>query len=306
MKSEKTIRTGLVIILISSLIGGMSGVPYYAAYQLQPDLTLWVGTFIRVWCNVIFVAFILLNTKNPKKVLFGNKELSLIWWGVLGAVTTTTSFASLVYLGAGLSQLFQLVSIVIVTACRPWFLHEKNTHMTWVLLVGTTVGFLLMRGSLSDHPHPVGIAYATVSSIACGFAWLFAVKAGRDNKPVTVMAYWSMFSLLAHVFLLSFAKTSWPNSIEVWRNLILTGVLVTIAQYLAMIAYQKAPAAPVAAMGYVAPVMAVCLDYFVFNIEQTQLTLIGGSLVVLFGVILPFLKPEGRGKVPVLTQPKVS
>lgn len=287
-------------------MGGMSGIPYYSAYQLQPELTLWVGTFIRAWCNLIFVLFLVLKEKDLKKSLLGNKELSLFWWGALGALTTTTSFASLVYLGSGLSQLFQLVSIVIVTACRPWFLSEKNTHMTWVLLVGTTVGFLLMRGSLSEHPHPIGIAYATISSVACGFAWLFAVRAGRLNKPVTVMAYWSAFSLLAHVFLLSGTETSWPRSEVVWANLFATGVLVTLAQYLAMIAYQKAPAAPVAAMGYVAPVMAIFLDYFIFGIEQTQLTLIGGSLVVLFGIILPFLRPEERGRVASVGPPKAS
>lgn len=294
MRTANSVRIGLLIILASSFMSGFSGVPYFSAYQEQPDLSLWVGSFIRVLCNAVFVVFMVLKEKGdePSVILYGNREPSLFWWGILGAITTTTSFASLVYLGNGLSQLFQLVSIVIVTALRPWFLGEKNTTMTWVLLVGSTVGFLLVRGSLGEHPHPIGILYGTISSVACGFAWLFAVKAGRQNKPVTVMAYWSFFALLTHVVLLLVFRQPWPNSDLVWRDLIATGVLVTLAQYTAMIAYQKAPAAPVAAMGYIAPVMAVCLDYLVFDIQQTNLTLIGGSLVVLFGVILPFLRPE--------------
>lgn len=284
-------RLGLLAALVSSILIGVSGAPYFAAYKQQPTLSLGVGSFIRVLCNCVFVFLLLLRSKDLRS-LTGTKESNLFIWGILGAITTFAGFAATVYLGSGIAQLFQIVTIILITLLRPWFLAQKNSPRIWWILLGSTGGFLMLQRSLLGQVHPLGIVFAFVSSVSCAFAWIFATRAGRNNKPITIMSYWSICALLSHFLLLFFSKSEWPQTTTVWGYLLLTGVLVTLNQFFNMIAYQMAPAGPVAAMSYVAPAIALGLDSIVFHVTYSASTLWGSTLILFFGVLLPFAKNE--------------
>lgn len=282
-------QQGYLCILLASVAAGTAGVPYFAAYRTEPALSLWSGSFVRVLANCLFVVGSLLSGRSFRS-LFGNRENGLWVWGILGSLTVTTYFASIVYLGAGMAQLFAMLSVFVITFFRPYFLGQKNGVRIWIALIGSSSGFLLLHGNHSLPRGAMGITFAISSAVFCGLAYLMAARAGRRNDSIALMTYWCVCALAVHSVLVLQPSIQWPQSFLVWGYLLLAGLLSSIAQFLTTIAYQKAPAAPVAAMGYVAPVIGIGFDWALFGLVLNGKLLAGIFLVLGFGVLLPFLR----------------
>jgi S-adenosylmethionine uptake transporter len=81
-----------------------------------------------------------------------------------------------------------------------------------------------------------------------------------------------------------------PKQLETWGLLLLTGILGSGAQFYMTRAYQMAPAALVSAVGYLVPVLSLFWGISFFNQLPGPNALLGALLIVLFGVLLPFLR----------------
>jgi len=73
---------------------------------------------------------------------------------------------------------------------------------------------------------------------------------------------------------------------HLWLPLVGVGVMATLGQLLMTLAYKRTKAATVAIASYVGPLVAVGADVVAFGVFPTWNVYVGGSIVVLTGVML--------------------
>ena len=88
----------------------------------------------------------------------------------------------------------------------------------------------------------------------------------------------------------------WPMGVSTWIFLLVASVLASLSQYFTTVAYALTPAAPVASLGYLTPVLGLAIDLLIFRIPHGVTELVGSMVVIVFGVWLPFLGADSVKK----------
>ncbi len=135
---------------------------------------------------------------------------------------------------------------------------------------------------------------ALISGSTAAVAYLAVSRAGESVPTGVVMAFWSFFSLVVHLGGIAFFPITYPRAPGVWVAVVLGALAATAAQYCTAKAFQKGPAADVAALSYLTPVLGVGVDLALFGLVPAGREWLGCSLIVLFGVLLPFWKQASR------------
>ena len=92
-----------------------------------------------------------------------------------------------------------------------------------------------------------------------------------------------------HLGFFAFYGGLWPSSPDVWVLLLAGGASASVAQFYMTKAYQIAPAALVSAVAYLSPVSSLALGVALFARAPDAQGWLGCALVLVFGVMLPFL-----------------
>jgi S-adenosylmethionine uptake transporter len=114
-------------------------------------------------------------------------------------------------------------------------------------------------------------------------------KAGRSNSTETVIFYFCLVGVILHLGYFVRYGYRWPTSADVWVLLLAGGASASVAQFYMTRAYQIAPAALVSAVAYLSPVLSLAWGVALFARTPDGKGLAGCALVLVFGVMLPFL-----------------
>ena len=110
---------------------------------------------------------------------------------------------------------------------------------------------------------------------------------GSENRPEAIVFWFQLGAVLLSVTVLVATKGGVPlPPAHLWPYLLGCGVATTLGQVLMTRAYSVDPAPLVAAASYVAPVWGVAGDLLLFGEWPSGYVLLGGSLVVVAGVLL--------------------
>jgi drug/metabolite transporter (DMT)-like permease len=124
-------------------------------------------------------------------------------------------------------------------------------------------------------------------------------RAGRSNSPATVIFYFCVTATLLHLVAFAALGVTWPVEQATWLLLLAAGVTGSVAQVFLTKAYQSAPAALNSAVSYLGPVFNLAFGMLFFARTPDSKAFVGAAVVLVFGVILPFVKlPAARG-VPI-------
>jgi len=279
---------------IAAFLFSVMGVGVYAASLTIPPVAAPMVSFIRVAVNLFILVMPALWLKQGW-ALFGDRRASLWLRGLFGAVSLTLSFAAIQRIGPGESAFLTASSGVFVALLGPAILSQRNSLSVWLAIFGSLAGLLLLFQPRLDPSDFLGRFMALSSGFLAALAYLMVARAGRSNPPQVVVFYFCLVAVAIHLVYFGFSGVLWPSSRNAWGWVMLAGLSGSGAQLYMTRAYQMAPAALVGAVGYLAPVMSVIWGMLLFAKIPDQKALAGCMLVLLCGVLLPFLAARSAG-----------
>jgi S-adenosylmethionine uptake transporter len=284
---------GLACMVIASLMFSLMNVCVYAVGLCEPGLPAAMVSFVRILVNLVILAVPALLTGKFLS-LFGDLRLSLWLRGLFGTLALMMSFASIQMIGPGESAFLAASSVVFVALLGPCVLRQKNSALAWVAILGALAGLaLLFEPRLGPGDFP-GRALGLGTGLFAALAYLMVAKAGASNTAQSVIFYFCLVGVLLHLGYFGAYGYVWPASPDVWVLLLAGGACASVAQYYMTRAYQIAPAALVGAASYLSPVLSLVWGVVLFSRAPAAQGWAGCGLVLLFGVMLPFLSAAGK------------
>ena len=265
----------------------------YGVAVCEPAMPAAVVSFVRVLINLaILVIPALLIGDLPG--LFGDKRPSLWLRGLFGSLALILSFASIQRIGPGESAFLGASSGVFVVLLGPLVLRQKNSVFVWLAILGAMGGLLLLFEPRKDPGDFLGRTMALGSGFLSALAYLMVARSGRSNSPQTVIFYFCLVAVAIHLVYFGFYGYVLPGRLDAWVLLFVAGIAASGAQMYMTRAYQMAPAALVSAVGYLTPVLSLAWGIALFAKTPDGRALIGCTLILLCGVLLPFLTAPSR------------
>lgn len=275
-------------MVLASLLFSLMNTGVYAIGLFDTGLPPPVVSFIRVLANMLLLLVPALY-RGQSRELFGDCRYSLWLRGLFGTLALMLSFAAIVRIGPGESAFLTASSGVFVAMLGPTVLGQKNSFAVWLAIVASFCGVSLLFDFRDSH-NLAGQSMALLSGLLSALAYLMVAKAGRSNPPGTVIFYFCLVALIVHVCYFGWFGYRLPANPTSWGLLAMIGLLGSGAQFFMTRAYQHAPAALVSSTGYLAPVLSLAWGVSLFGQIPGQMALFGALLIVLFGVLLPFLR----------------
>jgi drug/metabolite transporter (DMT)-like permease len=272
----------------SFLFAAMAGCVFSLARGTNP-VEAPVVSFIRVGVNlgVVFIPALISGKVGP---LFGDLRPSLWLRGLFGGTSLMLSFLSIQRIGPGESAFLTATSGIFVAALGPWVLGQQNRWADWVAILGAFAGLYLLMSPQEGEQDLVGRLMGVGSGFLAALAYLMVSRAGQSNSPMTIVFYFSLIGFLIHGIWFSVLGLKLPEDAIAWSLALGAGLLGTMAQFFLTRAYQKAPAAMVSAMGFLSPVLSLWLSVAFFAVQPSGQALWGCFLILLAGVLLPFVR----------------
>ena len=218
-----------------------------------------------------------------------NKLRPLHWrWHVLRAVITILMLVGFIYAVKQLSladtYAIYMCAPLLITALSVPLLHERVAPGQWIAIVIGLAGVLMML-------RPGARDWATVGGLAAvGSAICYALSAITLRK----LARTETTESLVFSFTLMMAIGAGLLALPVWQPLrsvdlpwlVGIGICGAIAQFLITEAFRRAPASVVAPFEYMALLWGVMLDFLVWRVLPSAVTVTGGMIVIGAGLYL--------------------
>lgn len=282
-------RLGLLDMVLACVLFSLMNASVYAIRWLDTDIPATVISFVRVLSNTLILLVPALFQRRALALL-GDRRPSLWLRGLFGTLALMLSFSSITRIGPGESAFLSASSGVFVALLGPWVLGQRNSWRVWLAILGAFAGVALIFQPEAHRPDVLGRAMALGSGFLAALAYLMVARAGRSNSPQVVVFYFCLVALVVHALYFVGYGFQGSNQPVVWGLLLLTGILGSGAQYRMTRAYQVAPAARVSAVGYLAPVLSLIWGMLWFQQIPSHSAFWGSMLILLFGVLLPFLR----------------
>jgi S-adenosylmethionine uptake transporter len=289
----KSPQHGLLDMVFASLLFSLMNACVYAVSSLEADIPGPIISFVRVISNLL-ILLIPAMSKRQLIQLFGDKRPSLWLRGLFGSLALMLSFTAITRIGPGESTFLAASSGVFVALLSPCVLKQNNNLATWLAIIASFCGVSLLFESEAQNIDLLGRGMALLSGFLSAMAYLMVARAGRSNTPQSVIFYFCLLALLLHPVYFAVYGYKLPLRLETWGLLILIGVFGSAAQFCMTRAYQAAPAAQVSAVGYLAPVLSLAWGILCFQQIPSQNAWLGSMLILMFGVLLPFLRSPSK------------
>jgi drug/metabolite transporter (DMT)-like permease len=289
-------KKGIAFALLAVLLWSAAGFLCTHGLAAQRGLSSLEGTFVRIVVNLVFVLFVQFVLRGERRLPWGSGGLDLWAWGCLGALTIVTYFASIQALGPGEATLLQGVQGLVVAALAPFLLGQRSGWMSWAAIGGGLFGLRLsLAPSAGNGSAWEGRALALASGVFAGLAYLLLSAVRGKHRPDTISFYWCLVSLLLTlgIALLWRAPLTFAGPALPW--LLSAGLAGSLAQWFTTLAYQTAPAAPVASTAYLIPLLSLAWESMEGARHLHGQMLIGAGLVLISGLGLPYLQARRGG-----------
>ncbi len=276
-------------MIVACLLFSMMNASVYAIGLLDTGIPAAMISFIRILCNVVILIIPALIGRNLIG-LFGDCRPSLWMRGLFGATALMLSFVAISRIGPGESSFLTACNGVFIALLSPLLLGQRHSLLGWLAIIGSFAGVSLIFFPYDNNADLLGRTLALFSGLLSALAYLMVARAGRSNSPASVIFYFCLVALIIHAGYFAVYGFTLPDMNKTWGLLLLTGLSGSAAQHFMTRAYQAAPATLVGAVGYLTPVLSLGWGIALFSQIPSLSALIGSLLILLFGVLLPFLR----------------
>ncbi|OJW66617.1 MAG: hypothetical protein BGO68_01540 [Candidatus Amoebophilus sp. 36-38] len=215
---------------------------------------------------------------------WGNCRHLLLLYGISTGIGITLFFDTLMRLPLAIANVLQNTSPIFTAILGMYILRQSVSLRRWLFFILAFLGvFLTYVTNLSSHTKSVYvIIIGLLSALLMGLANNLNAKMKKSEHPLVIFSYSKICTILLTSFYCLY--TFVPLTAYDGLNLLVLGILIFIAEYLAINAYQQAPVAHVAAISYLGIPYALGIDLLLGEKFQ-WITFVGMGLVIL-GVLL--------------------
>ena len=265
------IRYMLIATFFFALMNiGVKSLPRIPSYEI---------VFFRALVSLV-IGYILIRRAGLSP--WGNKKSYLILRGLTGTIALIMYFYTLQVMplatAATLIQLSPIFTIILAGI----MVKEPPRPIQWLFFLLAFGGVIMVKG-FDARITPGELAIGVTAAFFAGLAYNYIRKLKGHDDPLVVVFY---FPLVTVPLVGTYTALHWvqPDPLE-WVILILTGVVVTIAQIFMTKAYQLEKAANVSNFTYIGVVLSIIIGWVLFDEGITLLAFTGIGLII-FGVIM--------------------
>jgi drug/metabolite transporter (DMT)-like permease len=225
---------------------------------------------------------------------FSLSGIRAVWWILsllaIASITNNISyFYALAHTTVSNAVFTHYTAPIFVALLAPMMLSERIQRETMISLplavCGMTLIVLAGDGLKMDGPHTAGIIAGTISGVAYAFIILYSRQLSRmmmHHKAVVMLPWITTLVTAPAVFLADF-----PIDLRTVLLLVVTGIFhSTLAPLLYYNALRKVMAQHAAILGYMEPLAAVPMAFFLLSETPSFAALFGGALILLSGYIV--------------------
>ncbi len=244
-----------------------------------------VPLLMILWVRYMFQAVATTAMMLPKRGLAifstGHPGLQVLR-GLLLVACSLLAFKSLQRMPVAEFTAIGMLTPLAVTLLARFLMHEHVSPMRWVFVVGGMLGALLIvrpGGSMSPEdawlPLVMVMAYASFQTLTSHMA--------KTENPMTLHFYTGLVgAVLASVLVLGWWTTDLTR--VQWFQLCIVGTTGTLAHYLLILAFAKAPAVTVTPFLYSGIAFATLGGWLVFSHMPDRVAVMGMVLIALCGL----------------------
>ena len=245
-----------------------------------------LSTFeVALWRSVTAIPILMLMYRKVSWKIQDKRTIVLrvlLGFGALCSFFTAAKGLSI----ADLSLISKLQPI-LVAIVAPLLLggSEKVPRKLWGLIGMALFGCVILLAPSLEVGSKYGL-YAVLAAIFSAHAHTLLRKLRNEHSGIIVLWFQSGSGILAMMAcLLTLGTIPLPPK-HLWMPLLGVGLMATLGQLLMTLAYKRSKAATVATASYAGPLVAVVADIVAFTIYPTWNVYVGGTIVVLSGVLL--------------------
>jgi len=294
--SRKYFLGGVLIALVGAVCFSTKAIFVKLAYRDTVVDAISLLALRMIFSLPFFVATAYASSSKQSNVRFTPHQwISIAIIGCLGYyISSLLDFLGLQYVTAGIERLILFVYPTLVMLMSSLIFKQKIKPIQWVALVITYAGLLIAFFSEVDlnSAHSKNFILGAVLIFVCAFTYAAYIVGSGRIIPLVGAAKFNSYAMsfaslgvLLHFFISSdVSLLAFPPMVYVYS--ILMAILSTVVpSYLVVEGIKRIGSDNAAIVGSIGPVSTLVLAYFFLN-ETISLYQIGGTLMILFGVLL--------------------
>ena len=220
--------------------------------------------------------------------------LLVIFRGSLIMFSTVLNFLALRYLPLTLTSTILFSSPLIVCALSWPLLGERVGPWRWFAIMIGFVGIMIAIRPFDDSFHPAAIlSMASATSFAL---YLILTRKLAGSVSTDTLQFYA--GAVGFTVLAPFAFWNWknPDSVLDWSLLLILGIWGWAGHQLLTNAHRFAPASTLSPFSYSFILYLTVWSYFLFDHLPDRWTLLGGSIIIVAGLIIWMRERSGARK----------
>nr|WP_306266133.1 DMT family transporter [Pararhizobium sp. IMCC3301] len=282
--NEDRVMTGIVLMLGAYLFFAFIDVSAkWLALAGLPALQL---AFMR-YLGHFLISLFLIAKGGLSMNRFSSEKMGLVLLrAALLMGSTILNFISVRYLPLTLTSTILFSAPIIICALSWPLLGERVGFWRWSAIMIGFVGILIAIRPFDESFH-----WAVTLSL--GAAFCFALYSILTRKLAGIVAVDTMqfySGLVGTMVLLPFAVSLWQNPATGfdWTIMVAMGIFGWLGHQLLTNAHRFAPASTLTPFGYTFILYLTLASYFVFDHLPDRWTILGGSIIIVSGLIIWF------------------
>jgi drug/metabolite transporter (DMT)-like permease len=241
-----------------------------------------------VWARLFFGLLLsapLLAMREGRESLRPRDSIMNALRGFFLVISTMMFFGALRYQGVAETLAIYFVQPLFITALAPIVLKEKVGINRWLAVAIGFVGVLIIirPGYLELNP---GVFLAAGSGLGSAITLLLTRKLAGKSSAIANTVYTNFFgSIFASVILIPFWQTP---SFNIFLFMLLLAVIGTFANFLTIMAMEKAEASLLAPLGYTEMINAVLAGWYFFSDFPDRWTFVGVAILIACAIYISY------------------
>ena len=215
-----------------------------------------------------------------------------VWWrGVIALFTSV--FVALSFINLPLAEASALIftSPIFLTALSPWLLGEKVGWQRWSAVLFGFAGVVVMIEPGSSA-FTIWAFVPLIAALCSASRDIVTRRLGIVDSATTVMFYTSIVALIGGAISMPWSGPA-PNA-EQWALFVLSGIFVSLAHLLIVMALQLAEGPTVAPLKYVSLVWSAILGYLIWGDVPGTWKVLGAMMVVAAGLFIIYRETQSQ------------
>jgi drug/metabolite transporter (DMT)-like permease len=239
--------------------------------------------------------------KYPAEKLEPRENLWIWARGTAGVMSLTAYYYGVLHIPLGMASLFSNSSPLYVTVLAVLLGHEAVTRTRGIaLLVGFAGVALVGLGIRSGSGHDIEFRDVMIAMLSgpLSAAAYFSIRMLKRVRNEQIMLSLGLAGTLLSALMLLILGSHFPQTRLGWTWLIASIVPAIAAQQCLTMAFRLAPATQVAPLQYSAPLFSGVLAYLFLQETIPPVSLLGMSVVIVFGLALPYWEARRLQRTP--------